>query len=414
MKIRISTVDLVFCISEAIDLISPLVANHHKYVACIAYQICCELGLSETEQMEITFAAALHDVGALTLESRLNALIFDGDEKNDHTEKGYLLLNSYKPFSNIARYIRYHHTMWKNGNCVGFDCENISIGSHIIHLADRIAVMIKPDIHILSQADEICQKISNMSGDIFAPELVKAFISISKKECFWLDIISDAFAAIMENQFRSEKILKKHNFFELIKLFSRVIDFRSRFTALHSSGVAACAKSIAKIAGFSVSDCETMEIAGLLHDIGKLAIPSEILEKPGKLTKEENDIIRSHTYYTNLILSKVKEFDTIRMWGALHHERLNGKGYPFHYDSSNLSLGSRMMAVADVFVALTEDRPYRIGMQKDEAISIMEKMANSLVLDIDIFNLVKFNYEAINNYRIKAQNKAKKEYNLLK
>lgn len=413
MKIRISTIDLVLCLSEAVDLISPLVANHHKYVACIAYQLSSELGLQDSEQKDITVAAALHDVGALSLAERLSPLNFDFEEERGHSERGYLLLNTYKPFSNVASLIRYHHTPWNHGKCIGVNSEEVPIGSHLLNLADRISVLIKANNNILGQADGICQKISDLSGKIFIPELVDAFIKLSKKECFWLDIISGSLLTFIESKFSRDNLLEGNDFLELIKLFSRIIDFRSHFTAIHSSGVAASAKAISRFAGFTESDSETIEIAGYIHDLGKLAVPTEILEKPGKLSKEEYEIIRTHTYYTDLILSKVKDFDVIRSWGALHHERLDGKGYPFHFDGRQMSTGSRIMAVADVFVALSEDRPYRNGLCRDETLLIIENMANSLALDLNIVQLVQENYDYINNCRSNAQNTVEKEYNAM-
>ncbi|MCJ7690936.1 MAG: HD domain-containing protein [Clostridiaceae bacterium] len=106
---------------------------------------------------------------------------------------------------------------------------------------------------------------------------------------------------------------------------SRLVDFKSRFTASHSSSVAACSETIAKYAGFSKNQAKIIKYAGYLHDLGKLAIPTEILEKPGPLSKEEFDLMRTHAYHTNRVLANVSGFETIRQWGSLHHEKLNGK-----------------------------------------------------------------------------------------
>jgi len=95
-----------------------------------------------------------------------------------------------------------------------------------------------------------------------------------------------------------------------------------------------------------------MEIAGYFHDLGKLRVPKEILEKPGKLSTEEFNIIKSHTYHTYRILSHIPNFETINWWASFHHERLNGSGYPFRINAFNFPLGSRIMAIADVFTLL--------------------------------------------------------------
>lgn len=188
-----------------------------------------------------------------------------------------------------------------------------------------------------------------------------------------------------------------------------MIDFRSKFTYSHSSGVAASSKMLAKIMGFSEKDCTIMELAGYVHDLGKIAVPIEILEKQGKLTEKEYDIVKIHPYYTDKILKKVKAFDTIREWGALHHERLDGNGYPFHLKGDQISLGSRIMAVADIFTALKEDRSYRKGMDRKKAIGIIEDMSGS-ALDKNVVKKLKDNYDIVNNERIKAQNITREEY----
>lgn len=153
-----------------------------------------------------------------------------------------------------------------------------------------------------------------------------------------------------------------------------------------------------------------MLIAGYLHDLGKIAIPSSILEKPDKLNDNETKIMRSHTYYTYKLLSEVKEFDTINKWAAFHHERLDGNGYPFHIEGENLTLGSRIMAVADIFTAITENRPYRIGMKDETAIKVLHNMVNTGGIDKRITTLLISNFNDINNLRAQAQTEAANRY----
>jgi HD-GYP domain-containing protein (c-di-GMP phosphodiesterase class II) len=274
-------------------------------------------------------------------------------------------------------------------------------------------MMIKQNKNILGQADEIRQKVALLSGKEFMPEIADAFLRISKKECFWLNIVSGSLIDVILRKYSQDKFLKAHNFSELIRLFGKIIDYRNHFTATHSNGVAAVARAIAKVAGFSDVDLKRIEIAGYIHDLGKLAVPAEILEKKDKLSKEEFEIIRTHTYYTDMILSNIKEFDVIRIWGAQHHERLNGEGYPFHYDKQQLSAGSRIMAVADVFVALSEDRPYRKALPREEIMPILEEMVANQALDADIVGLLKDKYAYIDNHRKKAQIFAEAEYKSL-
>lgn len=403
--------DLVLCLSQALDFVSPEVNNHHKRVAYISFKIAEEAGLSESVQKNIVLAAALHDIGGLTLKDRLDALSFEFEEPHKHANIGADILKTFSLFSDISEIVRFHHVPWQNGEGEMFEGSMVSMSSHVIHLADRAAILIEGGTEILSQADSIRHKIRNEAGNLFNPGFVDAFLRVSEKEYFWFDSISDSNDRIIRKgldwgcfDFADDSLL------ELAHLFRRVIDFRSPFTATHSSGVAACAQAIAGFAGFSEYECRLMLIAGYMHDLGKIAVPTEIIDKPGKLTREEFDVMRHHTYYTDRILGQITGLDIIRSWAANHHERLDGTGYPFHLKAEDLSLGSRIMAVADVFVALTEDRPYRKGMTKDEALASLDKMVDNLALDSAIISLVKDNFACLDSIRIKAQDESVSEY----
>ena len=128
---------------------------------------------------------------------------------------------------------------------------------------------------------------------------------------------------------------------------------------------------LAELAGMSREDCIMMKIAGDLHDVGKLKVPKAILEKPGRLTDEERNIIKEHPYNTRLVLMPIQGFGKIADWAGYHHEKLNGNGYPFHFGADVLDTGSRILAVADIFSAITERRPYRDSMPKEKAMSVL-------------------------------------------
>jgi HD-GYP domain-containing protein (c-di-GMP phosphodiesterase class II) len=136
-------------------------------------------------------------------------------------------------------------------------------------------------------------------------------------------------------------------------------------------------------------------IAGHLHDLGKMVIPTSILEKPDCLTTEEYAVIKQHTYWTYEVLKSINGMDAIAEWAAWHHERLDGSGYPFHIDGDRISSGARIMAVADTFTAMTEDRPYRPGMDKSSAIGVLKRQSKRHALDAVVVRQVIQNYEDI-------------------
>lgn len=405
-ELQVPLFDVTMCLSNAIDLVSPNLVNHHKQVAYISSSIAAEFGLSKEEQRELLLAGALHDIGAMSLKERLETLKFELNSPHQHAELGYHVLKTYGPFSKIAFLVRYHHVLWSKAS------ENaVPLGSHILHLADRVSVLVDPYQEVLGQVNEICKTISKESGRKFMPDLVNAFIKLSDKESFWLDIVSPTLTSVLNGRAKAISIdLDIKGLTELTKLISRIIDFRSRFTAIHSTGVAATAEKLASLVGLSKLECMMIRIAGYLHDLGKLAIPLEILEKAAGLSDGEFRIIKSHPFYTYRLLEGIEGMATINAWASFHHERLDGRGYPFRQDSKNLLLGSRIIAVADVFTAITEDRPYHKGRSSDQALQILQAMAERSAIDGNLVSILTQNYEEVNSVRIAAQLEATSEY----
>ena len=143
---------------------------------------------------------------------------------------------------------------------------------------------------------------------------------------------------------------------------------KSPYTYRHSANVAALARGIGRQMG--VGDLEERRLvrAGLLHDIGKLGVSNRILDKPGRLTDEERTVVERHPLYTMEILERVSAFEELLKTAAYHHERLDGSGYPWRLAGSQLDAAARTLAVANVYEALTADRPYRAPLTPDAAL----------------------------------------------
>ena len=243
------------------------------------------------------------------------------------------------------------------------------------------------------------------------PEIVDAFLRASSNDSFWLDLnAADLLSLMSERMPFSTVELDSDGLQDFAELLAQMIDFRSRFTATHSSGVAATAATLAQLFGFPESDCKRVLVAGYLHDLGKLAIPTESLEKAGKLTEEEWQTVRSHPYYTYRILVSIKGLEDIALWCGVHHERLCGTGYPFGSNNSGIPLEARILAVADIFTALAEDRPYRKGLEREAVIAIMGKMVEGFELDRRVFEVLVAHYADLNRVRVAAQETALREY----
>ena len=412
-KLRVNIFDMVVSIARVIDMMSPVVGNHHMQVAYLAYRLGEQLQLSADQKYELFLAGSLHDIGAFSLQDRLDLLEFEDTKPGEHSVAGSFILETFTPFSSIARLIKFHHVHWKNGEGAFQNGESVPNGSHIIHLADRVAVKISRKAPVLSQVRDICREISEHKGDVFVPEYVDALINMANREHIWLDIMSGSMEEILKRTvlYRTKE-LTIEEMVDFSRLVCRLIDFKSKFTAAHSNGVAAVAVELSRLSGFSKHERRLIEIAAYLHDLGKLAIPSEILDKKDKLTDNEWFIMRSHVYHTYRVLEPFEMLRVAGSWGALHQERLNGTGYPFGLTSDELPLGSRIMAVADVFTALTENRPYRKGMDTKDTKAVLQSMVDAGELDNSLVDVVFKHYAKMNDIRDSAQKEATRDYHV--
>jgi HD-GYP domain-containing protein (c-di-GMP phosphodiesterase class II) len=414
-NIRIKLSDLILSFSKALDFVNPKVANHHMRVAIIASEIAKAYGLTRQEIIDIFLASTIHDIGVFSEHEKINALEFEINNPYLHAERGYLLIKDFDMYPAISTLIRYHHIPWKGGKGCRFNGEEIPIGCHIIHLADRVEVLINKQQEILSQKKKIVDAIKDRSNSIFVPDLVEVLENLSAKEYFWFDAASPEIEQIISDRNLLPDVeLDIEGLLKIARLFSHIIDYRSSFTAVHSTGVSAVATLLAQMIGFSEMECQMMSVAGYLHDMGKLAIPSEILEKPAKLSVEEFNIMKSHVYHSYRILEAVSGLDIINTWASFHHERMDGSGYPFHIKGNELPIGSRIMAVADVFTAITEDRPYRKGMSGESALKVIEDMAKNGALDQSIVGIATTYFKHLNDVRMNVQLNAEKEYVVIK
>ena len=403
---EISMYDFVSSLSEALDLVCQNLNNHQKVVAHLACNIALEMRLPNNEMQNIVLAAMLHDIGAISLGERIKLLAFEQDENEmqHHSLLGFRLLKDFGPLVNAAQMIKHHHAVYDPSR------HDIPIGSYIIHLVDRVSVLFDENRDVLEQIPGIVDIIT-LNRRIFHPDVFNAFLRVVKLEYVWFEAFLPFYGTIMMKKIQfSKAFVDLETLRDFAQIIARIIDYRSRFTATHSSGVAAVVQELASISGFSDRECKMAEIAGLLHDVGKLSVPNEILEKNSKLERDEFNIIKKHTYYTFVILNKVKGLEDIAAWAAYHHERQDGNGYPFHVKGKDFCGIARLMAAADVMTALTEDRPYRSGMDRKKATEVLFKMADNGGIDFDIVRLIDRNFHRINNVRASAQHEARKEY----
>ena len=161
----------------------------------------------------------------------------------------------------------------------------------------------------------------------------------------------------------------------ILTALARTVDANSRWTHGHSERVTDYALQIAREMGCSEQECIALHRAGLLHDLGKVSIPAEILNKPGKLTAEEYSLMQNHPAEADRIIEPIHVFGEVRPIVRQHHERWDGAGYPDGLKGEEIHLGARVLAVADVYDALYSDRPYRESWSQEKVIDYLRKEA---------------------------------------
>lgn len=389
MKQLVDIHSAVTALSCALDLVGIDEIRHGKRVAVIAWAVARHLHWPETECLSILHAGMLHDCGVSRVHEHhqlTETLEWDGAE--DHCVRGAAYLSACPPLARLATEIRYHHTRWEKLLELPID-QRIRLRANLLYLADRIDTLQTPFLNsdrILIEYPKIIARVKKLSGILFAPELVDAFAEIANIEAFWL---------AMEPEYLDEDLrsigsdvatapLNISALKELARLFSRVVDAKSPYTEEHSERVAKIARHLAISFGIKGPELEQLEIAGLLHDIGKLRVSEDIIDKPGGLTLEERAAMHRHSYDTLRILRRVFDDSKIPLWAGFHHETLLGDGYPFRNDNKDLDLECRIITVADIFQALAQERPYRHPMSLDDILKDLQSRVTSGHLDAEV------------------------------
>lgn len=411
MKQRIVNLgNLLVTLSCTMDLYNSVIQQHQHRTAYIAMEIAKHAGINGNMLTDIFTAALLHDIGALTVEEKILLQTNEAENEELHTIRGEILLSRIPWLKNISEIVRFHHREWKDWD---EGLENpVVMSSQIIYLSDQIERLIDRNKYILYQTDDIVEAVLGLQKENkVSDKIISCFIDISKKESFWLDLVSPGLSSVLLDEGPLSNVFVDMNDIIMVSdLYRNLIDFKSPYTATHTTGVAECAAKMARLSGFSEPDVRDMKIAGNFHDLGKLLIPNNIIEKPGKLTRREYAVIRCHSYYTYKALASVGGLQKIARWAGCHHERLDGSGYPFHYTGEKIDTGARIMAVADIFTALLEDRPYRSGLTPERIYGIVKPMAENNQLDRKIVELLFDNFDGIYSYVKEKQAAARHFY----
>ena len=350
--------------------------------------------LDESAQRDIYYGALLHDIGmAGQLASiPIENFHFNSDYINLHVDIGYNIVKLL-PLENsniISEYIKFHHEHWDGSGPYGLKGNNIPLGSQIIYLADRFDLGFdKHNLYYLEKDNQII-RFNILRNKTFSDKLIDQLFALFDRLDFWLDLQNPDLSGVLTIvEPKKTYTISLQQLVKIAHAFALVIDSKSPFTMKHSQGVGEIGELLGRGLGLTEEEIVKVKIACLLHDVGKLVVPVNIIDKPDKLTIDEFNYIKKHPYYTRYILSQVNDLTEIANWASNHHENLDGSGYPRGLNLHSLDTIDRIVAISDQFQALTEDRPYRRGLNYNEAFKILDNKAQSNQIDGKILNLLK-------------------------
>jgi putative nucleotidyltransferase with HDIG domain len=428
---NISLAEILSALSFALDLTEDAVPGHALRSCLLGMRLGNEMGLDPVRMANLYYALLLKDVGCSSNAARLCQIIGGGDERRvkagvkleDWTQPGKPRASTFKllwntvlpgsgPVERAAAIVRIGLTQHRNNKeVITLRCDR---GAHILRklgLGDVAAEAVRGldehwdgsgypecrkghDIPVESRILAVAQHLDvfaseqgtgkamdvlrERSGRWFDPELVRIAESLHASFRLWSAALSETpeletRRRVLELAPASVNKLEAADIDLICEAFGDVVDAKSSFTYRHSMGVTNAAVDIARQMNLSPERVRLVHRAALLHDLGKLRVPNSILDKPGKLDANEWQIVQEHPRLTREILRRISQFDELALIAGAHHEKLDGSGYPDRLLGSSLPLEARIIAVADVYGALTEDRPYRAGLPLEQVIEIMTK-----------------------------------------
>ena len=375
--------EIIWVVSNALSKIDPRLMDHGKRVAYIAAKIYRESPESqEVDLARLSVLCVLHDIGAYKTNEIDDMVRFETVSYFDHSLYGYLFLKNTASLAAYAEAILYHHTDYAAPELRACPCARYA---ELIHLADRV--------DILLQGGGELSALSALSGSKFDPGLVEAFFRAEEKYGVSERIASGEYLYEAE-RFAASCDFKDEDVMDYLRLLVYAIDIRSPYTVTHTVDTSIISMETGKLMGLSEHELEMLYMGSFLHDIGKIAIPFDILEKPGRLTAEEYETVKRHIPEGEQILRGVVS-DEVCDIALRHHEKLDGSGYSRGLTGDALTLPQRIVGVADILSALSQRRSYKEPYPKEKVVAILTEMKQAGQLCPLVVDTVCNNYDMI-------------------
>lgn len=371
---------------------------HSHRVAYISANCAHTMRWNAKKVQKSFFAGLIHDCGvSKSTEHEMLLKQMRPDDVEAHCHRGYEALIECSILRGFAQIIRHHHTPWELLSRLEMNNDDRDIAA-LIFLADRVDYLRATHVGHVGMGDEyllplhkeeIEQGLRMYAGSLFRPDFVEAMCQLIATDSFWykMDVEHiESTALSFDADPWYDQTLTITELMEVAMFLARLVDAKSPFTYHHSLRVANLVYFLAERMNLSAQTCDLLYVSGLVHDVGKLRTPNELLNKTSELTANEFAQIKRHAIYTELALNKVFPDSKICEWAANHHEFLDGSGYPYQKKGDELDLPSRILTFCDIFQALSQDRPYRERMSLEKKLQFMSNMVLHGKIDGEVFS----------------------------
>lgn len=384
--------NVLYIFRRALNMIDYRLVDHGQRVAYLVLRMLRLHGGYSPEQMaEICVMALWHDIGAYKTEE-INSLTavrelihFEVQNVMPHSVYGYLFFKELLDRANVADALLYHHVPYER--LLRADCQNQDLAA-MFFVADRYDILTT-----LHKKVSVANSFGAYKGSVFSPAAVDLLCAAEadgdlQERMEYGDYIEELFDAFAQMEFSSERLV------DFLWLLAYSIDFRSPHTVTHTINTAIISQELADLMGVCCDEKRRLFVGSVVHDLGKISTPMEILEKPGKLTPEEFQIMKKHVVVTEEILDGYVNQEIIDI-AVRHHEKLDGSGYPRGLDAGALTPCQRILAVADVTSALVGKRSYKEAMPSAQVKKILLSEAENGKLDPVLVRRLVENYETV-------------------
>lgn len=383
----ISSQNVHAIIRKTLGVINPNIMTHGETVGYMLFKMLeCDQTYSEQELLDYTLLGIMHDIGLYRIEGINNVADFETEDVFwSHSIYGFLFLKYLSPIGDRAEIVLYHHLDYNRYGLVKSKYEHVT---ECLALADKMDNFMrrketKMEADYFSKYRDI--KFSGKALDLFFRAEKKYGITAKLANGEYMNELNE----MLSRRVFSEKY--KKGFLEMLVY---IIDFKSEHTVVHTMSTVNFAEQLGRLMRLQARDLRDMYYGALLHDLGKIAIPLNILESPGRLSDEEMRIMKAHVQITEMILSGLVSEEVLQI-AIRHHEKLDGSGYHRGLSEKDLTLPQQIVAVADILSALYGKRSYKGSFDSDTIKKILNEDAENHKISKSTVDCLMRNYDLV-------------------